>query len=127
MRRDGQVQTVKSSELVPGDIVLLEAGDIVPADLRLLKTASLQIEEAALTGESVPVDKSEAPLAQSKLPLGDRKNLGYMNTNVTYGTGEGVVIATGMELRLDILRRCLTALINQLHLYKKILFILVKS
>ncbi|KRM97224.1 Ca2+-transporting ATPase [Liquorilactobacillus aquaticus DSM 21051] len=97
VRRDGKIQTIKSSELVPGDIVLLEAGDIIPADLRFIKTNSLKVEEAALTGESVPVDKNDLPIEAEKLPIGDRHNLGYMNTNVTYGTGEGVVTATGMQ------------------------------
>ena len=97
VRRDESIQTIKSSELVPGDIVLLEAGDIIPADLRFIKANSLKIEEAALTGESVPVDKNDLPIETEKLPIGDRHNLGYMNTNVTYGTGEGVVTATGMQ------------------------------
>ncbi|KRL00599.1 calcium-translocating P-type ATPase, PMCA-type [Liquorilactobacillus capillatus] len=96
VRRNGQIQTIKSSDIVPGDIVLLEAGDIIPADLRFIKANSLKVEEAALTGESVPVDKNNVTLEAEKLPLGDRYNLGYMNTNVTYGTAEGVVTATGM-------------------------------
>ncbi|KRL05693.1 cation-translocating P-type ATPase [Liquorilactobacillus oeni] len=111
VRRDGQVQTIKSSELVPGDIVLLEAGDIIPADLRLIKTASLKIEEAALTGESVPVDKNEESLEESDLSLGDRKNLAYMNTNVTYGTGEGVITATGMDTEVG----HIAAMLNSVH------------
>lgn len=97
VKRAGKIMIIKSADLVPGDIVLLEAGEIIPADLRLLKTNNLKIEEAALTGESVPVEKSAAVLTASELPLGDRHNLAYMNTNVTYGTAEGVVIAIGMQ------------------------------
>lgn len=98
--RDGKDVSVKSTDLVVGDIVRLEAGDIVPADIRLLTSASLQIEEASLTGESVPVDKVAEALPEKDLPLGDRKNLGFMNTNVTYGRGVGVVIHTGMATEI---------------------------
>lgn len=96
IRRDGQVMTVKSDELVVGDIVLLEAGDVVPADLRLVQVAGLKVEEAALTGESVPVEKTSETLAGEDLGLGDRTNLAFMNSNVTYGRATGVVVATGM-------------------------------
>ncbi|WP_313468400.1 HAD-IC family P-type ATPase, partial [Carnobacterium sp.] len=84
-------------QLVPGDIVLLEAGNIVPADLRLIEVASLQIEESGLTGESVPVDKELTIIEDAKAGIGDRTNMAYMNSNVTYGRGEGVVVATGMD------------------------------
>ncbi|WP_204120808.1 MULTISPECIES: cation-translocating P-type ATPase [Levilactobacillus] len=97
IRRDGQVMTVKSDELVVGDIVLLEAGDIIPADLRLLDVASLKVEESALTGESVPVEKADALLTGTDLPIGDRHNMAFMNSNVTYGRATGVVVATGMQ------------------------------
>ncbi|WP_125572993.1 cation-translocating P-type ATPase [Levilactobacillus huananensis] len=97
IRRDGQVMTVKSDELVVGDIVLLEAGDIIPADLRLLDVASLKVEESALTGESVPVEKAAAVLTGDELPIGDRHNMAFMNSNVTYGRATGVVVATGMQ------------------------------
>ncbi|MFD1465787.1 cation-translocating P-type ATPase [Lapidilactobacillus mulanensis] len=97
VRRDGNVETVSSEDLVPGDIVLLEAGDIIPADLRLVTSASLKIEEAALTGESVPVEKEVATLKDENIPIGDRKNMAYMNSNVTYGRGSGVVVGTGMD------------------------------
>ncbi|WP_261809454.1 cation-translocating P-type ATPase [Levilactobacillus humaensis] len=97
IRRDGQVMTVKSDELVVGDIVLLEAGDIIPADLRLLDVASLKVEESALTGESVPVEKAAAVLTGEDLPIGDRHNMAFMNSNVTYGRATGVVVATGMQ------------------------------
>ncbi|MCH4165880.1 MAG: calcium-translocating P-type ATPase, PMCA-type [Lentilactobacillus diolivorans] len=95
--RNGESLSVKSDQIVPGDIVLLEAGDIVPADIRLTEANSLKIEEAALTGESVPVNKQVATIADDDLPLGDRKNLGFMNSNVTSGRGVGVVIGTGMN------------------------------
>ena len=95
--RDGREQQIKSEQIVPGDVVMLEAGDIVPADLRLLSASTLKIEEAALTGESVPVTKQVAPIENADLPLGDRKNLGFMNSNVTAGRGSGVVVGTGMN------------------------------
>lgn len=95
--RNNQSKSVKSEEIVPGDIVLLEAGDVVPADIRLTEANSLKIEEAALTGESVPVDKQVDPIVEHDLPLGDRKNLGFMNSNVTSGRATGVVIGTGMN------------------------------
>ncbi|HIW71503.1 MAG TPA: cation-translocating P-type ATPase [Candidatus Levilactobacillus faecigallinarum] len=96
VRRDGQILTVKSDDLVVGDQVLLEAGDVVPADLRLVEVAGLKVEESALTGESVPVEKTAAVLTAADLGLGDRTNLAFMNSNVTYGRATGVVIATGM-------------------------------
>lgn len=96
VRRDGNVVEIDSRELVPGDIVLLEAGDVVPADMRLLEAASLKIEEAALTGESVPVEKDITETVEVEAGIGDRVNMGYQNSNVTYGRGTGVVTNTGM-------------------------------
>lgn len=96
VRRDGHVVEVDSKELVPGDIVLLEAGDVVPADMRLLEAASLKIEEAALTGESVPVEKDLSVEVSEDAGIGDRVNMAYQNSNVTYGRGTGVVTNTGM-------------------------------
>ncbi|HEL1640699.1 TPA: cation-translocating P-type ATPase [Streptococcus suis] len=96
VRRDGHVVEVDSKDLVPGDIVLLEAGDVVPADMRLLEANSLKIEEAALTGESVPVDKDLSKELAEDAPIGDRVNMAYQNSNVTYGRGLGVVTNTGM-------------------------------
>ena len=97
--RDGAVAELESSRLVPGDVVLLEAGDAVPADGRLLTCASLQIEEAALTGESVPSAKSTDPLT-GDVPLGDRRNMAYMGSTVSYGRGRMVVTATGMDTEM---------------------------
>ena len=97
--RDGAVAELESSRLVPGDVVLLEAGDAVPADGRLLACASLQIEEAALTGESVPSAKSTDPLT-GDVPLGDRRNMAYMGSTVSYGRGRMVVTATGMDTEM---------------------------
>lgn len=100
VRRDGDVREVHASSLVPGDVVLLEAGNAVAADCRLLRSAGLQTHEAALTGESEPIAKTTAATAESELPLGDRRNMAYMGTFVTAGRGEGVVIGTGMRTEL---------------------------
>jgi len=96
VRRDGNVQTLKSTEIVPGDIVQLEAGDVVPADMRLIEANSLQAEEAALTGESVPSEKDTAAL-EEEAGVGDRTNMVFSSTNVTYGRGLGIVTATAMD------------------------------
>ena len=99
--RDGKITVLHSADLVPGDVVLLEAGDAVPADGRLLESASLKIEEAALTGESVPVNKTaEAIDAQGDVSLGDRKNMCYMGSTVVYGRGSAVITATGMDTEM---------------------------
>jgi Ca2+-transporting ATPase len=99
--RGGEQITLESSELVPGDIVILEAGDAVPADGRILESASLKIEEAALTGESVPVSKAvEALTMQETVPLGDRRNMCYMGSTVVYGRGRAVITHTGMETEM---------------------------
>ncbi|MDM8301984.1 cation-translocating P-type ATPase [Collinsella tanakaei] len=101
--RDGKMVSLHSSELVPGDIVLLEAGDSVPADCRVLESASMKIEEAALTGESVPVEKHTNPISldgADDVPLGDRKNMCYMGSTVVYGRGRAVVVGTGMKTEM---------------------------
>ena len=102
--RDGKMAVLHSDELVPGDVVLLEAGDAVPADGRIIESASLKIEEAALTGESVPVNKMldvlGAAQKQADVPLGDRKNMCYMGSTVVYGRGKAVITATGMNTEM---------------------------
>ncbi|MCR4400118.1 MAG: HAD-IC family P-type ATPase, partial [Syntrophomonadaceae bacterium] len=100
VRRDGEQTLVPSVELVPGDVVVLEAGNIIPADLRLIEAAQLRVDESALTGESQPVDKQVAPVHDAHALLGDRYNMAYKGTVVTYGRGAGVVVATGMGTEL---------------------------
>jgi Ca2+-transporting ATPase len=97
VKRDGVVSSIKSEEIVPGDIVILDAGDFVPADLRLTEVSSLKIEESALTGESVPTEKSNAIITEENIVLNDMKNIAFSGTSVVYGRGEGVVISTGMK------------------------------
>ncbi|MFY0544125.1 calcium-transporting P-type ATPase, PMR1-type [Brevibacillus sp. H7] len=101
--REGRQEMVPASQLVPGDLVMLEAGDRVPADLRILAASRLEIEESALTGESVPVAKTDKIIARQEtemVPLGDQKNLAFMGTMVTGGTGRGIVVATGMNTEI---------------------------
>ena len=105
--RDGHHVTVSSRDLVPGDIVYLEAGNHVPADVRLMEAVNLQVDEAALTGESHPVQKNAAMILEQNIPLGDRKNTTFMGTMVTYGRGHGVVIGTGMHSQLGLIARML--------------------
>ncbi|BCJ92703.1 ATPase [Anaerocolumna cellulosilytica] len=101
VRRDGEVKEINSEEVVPGDIVILDAGRYVPADLRLIESANLQIEESALTGESVPADKNSLKLFNDpKTPIGDAANMAFMSTLATYGRGEGVVVATAMDTEI---------------------------
>ncbi len=111
--RDGKMVVLPSTELVPGDVVLLEAGDAVPADGRIIENASLQIEEAALTGESVPVYKALAALrlgaGQDEIPLGDRKNMCYMGSTVVYGRGKAVIIGPGMNTEMGKIAGALSA------------------
>ncbi len=111
--RDGKLVVLHSDELVPGDVVVLEAGDSVPADGRIIENASLQIEEAALTGESVPVNKLIDALnltaGQEEVPLGDRKNMCYMGSTVVYGRGKAVITETGMETEMGKIADALAA------------------
>ena len=92
--RDGQQMSIEAEELVPGDIVLLEAGDIVPADIRLIESSNLKAEEAALTGESVPVEKDATVVLESPQGIGDRENMVFSSTAITYGRARGVVVTT---------------------------------
>src|SRR5690242_20171398 len=96
VRRDGKLSLLPAEQLVPGDVVEIEAGDVVPADGRVLTAATMEIAESALTGESIPVGKGVGAVAAADAALGDRTDMVYMNTNVTRGTGEFVVTATGM-------------------------------
>ena len=100
VRREGTAQEVSARDLVPGDMVLLEAGNAVPADVRLVESASLRIQEAALTGESEAVEKHIDPIPEPDFPLGDRRNMAYLGTAVTYGRGSALVVATGMSTEL---------------------------
>jgi Ca2+-transporting ATPase len=100
VRRDGRVQQVSAAQLIPGDVALVEAGSFAPADLRLVESANLRIQEAALTGESEPVDKDADFVAAERLALADRRNMAYMGSTVAYGRGVGLVVATGMETEL---------------------------
>ena len=98
--RDGKRQTIPGIQLVPGDVVFLEAGNFVPADIRLLEAVNLRVEEASLTGESLPVQKNATLVLGSEAPIGDRKNSAFMGTTVNYGRGRGVVTSTGMNTQL---------------------------
>lgn len=100
VRRNGQILEISARELAPGDVVLLEAGNAVPADLRIAESVNLRIQEAALTGESEPVEKHADALQQADVPLADRRNMAYMGTVVTYGRGTAVVVGTGMATEL---------------------------
>ncbi|MEG0648435.1 MAG: cation-translocating P-type ATPase [Oscillospiraceae bacterium] len=99
-KRDGIAREMPAAELVPGDIVVLDAGRVIPADLRLTKSQSLKIEESALTGESVPTEKDAAYIAEGDVSIGDKHNMAFMSTAVTYGRGEGVVIGTGEKTEI---------------------------
>lgn len=133
--RDGKLTDIKSEDLAVGDVVVLEAGDSVPADCRIISSASMKIEEAALTGESVPVNKQVDeidPLGSDDVPLGDRKNMCYMGSNVVYGHGRAVVVATGMDTEMGKIADALataeegqTPLQLKLNQLSKILSILV--
>ena len=105
--RDGSRKSIPASGLVPGDIVFLEAGNFIPADVRLLEAVNLRVEEASLTGESLPVQKNAATVLDKNIPLGDRKNTAFMGTVVSYGRGRGVVTSTGMRTQLGLIAEML--------------------
>lgn len=113
VRRDGQVAELAARDLVPGDIVLLEAGNLVPADGRIIESVHVRIQEAALTGESEPVDKVAHALAATELSLGDRRNMAYMGTVMAYGRGQMVVTATGMRTELGSIAAMLQTLTRE--------------
>ncbi|NLC02677.1 MAG: HAD-IC family P-type ATPase, partial [Tissierellia bacterium] len=98
--RNGVTEVIPSANLVPGDLVLLDAGDIIPADLRLVESSNLKVEEASLTGESVPVEKKSSSHFDENISLGDRLNMAYMSTIVTYGRGKGIVVGTGHDTEI---------------------------
>ena len=131
VRRDDQEAEVPAEQLVPGDVVSIEAGDVVPADGRLLRAATLEVAESELTGESLPVSKGTAPVGEADMPLGDRTDMVYMNTSVTRGTGGFVVTATGMATEVGHISGMLqaqptvkTPLTRQLdHLSKQLLLV----
>ena len=100
VRREGQEETVAATKVVPGDVILLQAGDFAPADARILEASNLRVDEAALTGESEPVDKTDDVLPEPDLPLAERRNMVYRGTAVVYGRGEALIVATGMDTEL---------------------------
>lgn len=114
VRRDCTVKEIPSEQIVPGDVVLLHAGNMVPADIRLTKTTNLHIEEAALTGESVPVTKKANVLCKEKTPLAEQINMGFMSTIVTYGRGEGIVVKTGKNTEIGSIANMLVSKEKQL-------------
>ena len=131
VKRNGKLISIDAEQLVPGDIVLLQSGDKVPADLRLFKTRELRIEEAMLTGESMPVEKSTQPVP-ANVTIGDRKNLAYSGTLVTYGQGQGIVVATGDNTEIGRISSLLlhvqvltTPLLNQMTTFSKWLTIAI--
>ena len=113
VRRDGHVVEVTSRELVPGDIVLLEAGSIIPADARVIEAANLSVQEASLTGESLPVEKTVAALEDPETALGDKRNMLFMGTSVTFGRGEAVIVETGMHTQLGRIAQLIQSVDNE--------------
>lgn len=114
VRRDGAAVEIPAADLVVGDIVLLEAGRIIPADLRLISTINMKVEESALTGESVPVQKDASFLADGEVTLGDRLNMAYLSTSVAYGRGEGVVVKTGMDTEIGKIAKMINESVEEL-------------
>ena len=120
VKREEQVELLKSTEVVPGDIVLMEAGDMVPADIRILESYNLRIEEASLTGESEAVEKHTNVLTEANTSLGDRLNMAYKSTLVTYGRGLGVVVSTGMKTEIGAIAQMLQEAETQTPLQKRL-------
>ena len=120
VRREGKIFEIPSIDLVPGDVVLMESGNLVPADMRLRECHSLKIEEAALTGESIAIDKITEELTEEKLSLGDIINMAFKGTIVTYGRGEGIVVATGMQTEIGRIAKLLDTKELQTPLQKKL-------
>lgn len=114
VRRNGVPVEIPAAELVIGDIVLLEAGRVIPADLRLISTVNMKIEESALTGESVPVQKDAGFVAQGEITLGDRLNMAYLSTSVAYGRGEGVVVKTGMDTEIGKIAKMISESVEEM-------------
>ena len=111
--RNGSRVSIPTTQLVPGDIVFLEAGNFIPADVRLLEAVNLRIDEASLTGESVPVEKNAQTRLEKDIPVGDRSNTAFMGTLVTYGRGKGVVVSTGMNTELGMIATMLQQVENE--------------
>ncbi|HXH19968.1 MAG TPA: cation-translocating P-type ATPase [Chitinophagales bacterium] len=120
VKRENKIIQIPSAALVPGDVVILEAGDMVPADIRLIESHALKIEEASLTGESHPVEKAVYELKDENTPLGDRVNMAYKGTLATYGRGTGVVVATGMQTEIGSIAKMLQEDETQTPLQKRL-------
>ncbi len=115
VKRDGELKEIPSEEVVPGDILIIDAGRFIPCDIRLIESANLKIEESALTGESVPVDKNaNMVLTDEKVSLGDKKNMAFMSTLATYGRGVGIAVATGMDTEIGKIAKMLDESENEL-------------
>ena len=132
VRRNGEVQIVPADELVPGDVVLIKSGDKVPADLRLISATNLQVQEAMLTGESVPVSKDAAKVVPAAAPLGDRRNMAYSATNVVSGQAEGIVVGTGDSAEIGQISRMVNTvetvqnnLVRQMDIFGRWLVVVV--
>ncbi|WP_416377641.1 hypothetical protein [Algoriphagus persicinus] len=120
VRRGGNIIQLPASEMVPGDLIILEAGMLVPADIRLTEVHSLKIEEASLTGESNAVEKNTEKITSENPPLGDRFNMAYKTTIVTYGRSEGIVVATGMNTEIGRIAQLLQEDESQTPLQKRL-------